>query len=79
LLQRSIYRLHHFRKSDRKVINPLFNVRRAKALSSSGCESRPVIFVPTGSNWSSRGGNEAAEASGVEGSERDLANMQAVM
>ena len=54
-------------------------MRRAKALSSSGCESRPVIFVPTGSNWSSRGGNEAAEASGVEGSLRDLANMQAVM
>jgi len=50
-------------------------VRRAKALFSSGCETRPVIFVPTGSNWSRRGGNEAAEASGVEGSVRDLANM----
>ena len=42
-------------------------VRRAKALFSSGCESRPATFAPAGSNWSSRGGNEAAEASGVEG------------
>jgi len=40
-------------------------VRRAKALSFNGCESRPVTFVPTGSNWSRRGGNEAAGASGV--------------
>ena len=54
-------------------------MRRGKALSFRGCESRPVTFVPTGSNWSRRGGNEAAEASGVEGSVRDLANMQAVM
>jgi hypothetical protein len=54
-------------------------VRRDKALFFSGCESRPVTFVPTGSNWSSRGGNESAEAFGVEGPLRDLANMQAVM
>ena len=45
----------------------------------SGCESRPATFVPAGSNWSRRGGNEASEASGVEGSLRDFANMQAVM
>jgi len=45
----------------------MFNVRRDKALFFSGCESRPVTFVPTGSNWSSRGGNESAEASGVDG------------
>jgi len=57
----------------------MFNVRRAKALSFSGCESRPATFAPAGSNWSSRGGNEAAEASGVEGLVRDLATMQAVM
>ena len=54
-------------------------MRRGKALSFRGCESRPVTFVPTGSNWSRRGGNEAAEASGVEGLVRDLATMQAVM
>ena len=42
-------------------------VRRAKARFSSGCESRPAAFAPAGSNRSSRGGNEAAEASGVEG------------
>jgi len=53
-------------------------VRRAKALFSSGCESRPATFAPAGSNWSSHGGNEVAEASGVEGSERNLATMQAV-
>ena len=54
-------------------------MRRGKALFSSGCETRPVTFAPTGSNHSRRGGNEAAEAYGVEGSVRDLASMQAVM
>ncbi len=56
-----------------------FHVRRGKALSFSGCETRPATFAPAGSNWSSRGGNEAAEASGVEGPVRDLATTQAVM
>lgn len=53
-------------------------VRRAKAQFLSGCESHPATFAPAGSNWSSRGGNETAEASGVEGHVSDLANMQAV-
>jgi hypothetical protein len=53
-------------------------VRRAKARSFSGCNSRPATFVLAGSNRSSRGGNETAEASGVEGHESDLASMQAV-
>ena len=53
-------------------------VRRAKAPFFSGCESHPATIAPAGSNWSSRGGNEAAEASGVEGSLRNLASMQAV-
>ena len=35
-------------------------------------------FAPPGSNRSSSGGNEAAEASGVEGRFGDLASMQAV-
>jgi hypothetical protein len=43
-------------------------VRRAKARSFSGCEPRPAIVAPAGSNRSSRGGNETAEAFGVEGS-----------
>ena len=34
---------------------------------SSGCESRPASFAPAGSNRSSHGGNEVAEAFGVEG------------
>jgi hypothetical protein len=42
-------------------------VRREKARSFSGCNSHPATVVPAGSNWSSRRGNEAAEASGVEG------------
>jgi len=63
--------------SDRYRATSLLYVRRGKALFFSGCESRPVTFVPTGSNWSSRGGNESAEASGVEGPYRDLANVQA--
>src|SRR5271157_4014723 len=58
--------------------NDLYHVRRAKARFSSGCKSRPATFVPAGSNRSSCGGNETAEASGVEGHESDLVSMQAV-
>jgi hypothetical protein len=43
-------------------------VRRAKAVLLSGCESRPATFAPAGSNWSNRGGNEAA----VRFDERDV-------
>src|SRR5271157_6186701 len=57
--------------------NVLYHVRRAKARFSSGCKSRPATFVPAGSNRSSCGGNETAEASGVEGHESDLVSMQA--
>ena len=53
-------------------------MRRAKARSFSGCKSRTAAFVPAGSNRSSREGNEAAGASGVEGHVSDLASMQAV-
>jgi len=42
-------------------------VRRAKAAFSSGCKSHPATFVPAGSNRSSHGGNEVAEAFDVEG------------
>ena len=45
-----------------------FHVRREKALVLSGEENPPGNwFAPPGSNRSSSGGNEAAEASGVEG------------
>jgi hypothetical protein len=40
--------------SSRYSSQPMFSVRRAKALSFSGCESRPAAFAPTGSRWSSR-------------------------
>jgi hypothetical protein len=62
------------------LINPNtpFSVRRAKARSSSGCESHPATVAPAGSNRSSRGGDEAAEAFGVKDPLRGLASMQAV-
>src|ERR1700722_15242073 len=41
-------------------------VRREKAALSSGCGSHPAN-APAGSNRSSHGGNEMAEASGVAG------------
>ena len=41
--------------------------RRAKAAFFSGCKSHPATIAPAGSNRSSHGGNEVAEASGVEG------------
>lgn len=47
-------------------INSSGYVRRAKTLFFSRCKSCPATFALAGSNWSSRGGNEAAEASGVE-------------
>lgn len=50
----------------------MFVVRRDKALFSSRCESCPAQVAPAGSNRSNRGGNEAVEAFGVEGSEKEL-------
>ncbi len=42
-------------------------VRRDKAAFFRGCKSHPATIAPAGSNRSSHGGNEVAEASGVEG------------
>jgi hypothetical protein len=42
-------------------------VRRGKAAFYSGCKPHSATIAPAGSNRSSRGGNEVAEASGVEG------------
>ena len=51
-------------------IKPRFLCTVQRRCLSSGCETRPATFAPAGSNWSSHGGNEVAEASGVEGSEK---------
>ena len=48
-------------------LNPHNSVRRGKAAIFSGCETHPATVAPAGSNRSSGGGNEAAEAFGVEG------------
>ncbi len=47
-------------------------MRRDKAAIFSGCNSHPATFAPAGSNRSGEGGNELAEASGVEGRLRRL-------
>ena len=46
--------------------------------STAGVNPPGNWFAPPGSNQSSSGGNETAEASGAEGREGDLASMQAV-
>ncbi len=58
-----------WRKSMRQRMMSLFgpNVRSGKAAFFSGCKSHPATIAPAGSNRSSHGGNEVAEASGVEG------------
>ena len=42
-------------------------MRRDKAAFLSGFKTHPATVAPAGSNRSSHGGNEMAEASGVEG------------
>ena len=53
-------------------------MRREKAVVHSGNNPPGNWFAPPGSNQSSSGGNETAEASGAEGREGDLASVQAV-
>ena len=53
-------------------------VRREKAVVHSGSNPPGNWFAPPGSNQSSSGGNETAEASGAEGRKGDLASVQAV-
>ena len=52
--------------------SPDYSVRREKAAIFSGCETHPATVAPAGSNRRSRGGNESAEAFGVEGRVRRL-------
>ncbi len=44
-----------------------WRVRWLAAFFSNGCKSHPATIAPAGSNRNSLGGNEVAEASGVEG------------
>jgi len=44
-----------------------FTVCRAKAHLFRGCKSHPARVAPAGSNRSSGGGNESAEASDITG------------
>ena len=56
---------------------PTGNVRRGKARSPSGRQTHPATFAPAGSNRSSRGGNETAEAFDGKGHVGDPASPQA--
>lgn len=60
------------------LAKPIFYVRRGKARFPSGRQTHPATFAPAGSNRSSRGGDEAAEAFDVSDPFRGLASMQAV-
>ena len=44
---------------------PALGVRRDKAAFFSGCKSHPATIAPAGSNRSSHGGDEMAEAFGI--------------
>jgi len=54
-------------------------VRLKEGAVSSWVRAHPATVAPAGSNRSSRGGDEAAEAFGVEGHVSDLTNTQAIM
>src|SRR5262245_52741143 len=63
---RSIHRMWQgamLRRNDGAQLGSGLGVRRAKAAFSSGCNSHPAT-APAGSNRSSYGGNEMAEAFG---------------
>ena len=69
---------HSFSKRAATLINsvPVCAVKRR--WSTAGVYPPGNWFVPSGSNQSSSGGNETAEASGAEGRKGDLVSMQAV-
>ena len=56
-------RADHLRHFERALVTSALPVRRGKAALSSGCKSHPAT-APAGSNRSSYGGNEMAEAFG---------------
>ena len=53
-------------------------VRLKEGAVSSWVRAHPATVAPAGSNRSSRGGDEAAEAFGVEGHVSDLTSTQAI-
>src|SRR5215831_10645513 len=60
-----------------KIDRTNLSVRRGKARSPSGRQTHPATFAPAGSNRSSRGGNESAEAFDGKGHVGDPASPQA--
>ena len=58
-----MFALHPTRTSELNCYMSALGVRRDKAALSSGCKSHPAT-APAGSNRSSHGGNEVAEAFG---------------
>ena len=61
-----------------RTVNLTFACAVKRRWFTAGESPARELFVPPGSNRSSSGGNEAAEASGVEGRVGDLASLQAV-
>jgi hypothetical protein len=64
-------------KATKKGKRTPHSVRRGKARSPSGRQTHPATFAPAGSNRSSRGDNETAEAFDVKGHVGDSASPQA--
>jgi hypothetical protein len=65
-------------RDGRSASNSLISCTVQKARSSSGGQTCPATVAPAGSNRSSRGGNEAAEAFGGESRHGRLASWQAI-
>jgi hypothetical protein len=75
LLTSSQHLLPH--ASARGAPSVFFEVRREKTAIFSGCDSRPAIIAPAGSNRSGEGGNEFAEAFDVRTALGSSASRQA--
>ncbi len=60
----SLISLGQWRRADSRAMTGL-GVRRGKAAFFSGCKSHPATIAPAGSNRSSHGGDEMAEAFGI--------------
>ena len=71
--------IRQIRRSMPRAASPDFSCAVKRRWSTVGKVPPGNWFAPPGSNRSSSGGNEAAEASDVKGRVGDLAIMQAVM
>jgi len=76
LIMRQYVVLPHLDRED--LINGIIGCAVKRRWSTAGVHPPGNWFAPPGSNQSSSGGNETAEASGVEGRKGDLASVQAV-